>query len=53
MTLLQRIAALSNLKQDAFNQCINDKKIMDKIINDKSLALINLVSQLPQYFHQA
>ncbi|KLT21696.1 DSBA oxidoreductase:Tat pathway signal [Wolbachia endosymbiont of Armadillidium vulgare str. wVulC] len=42
LTVLQRIASLSNLKQDAFNQCINDKKMMDKIINDKLLAIDKL-----------
>ncbi|WP_425384053.1 thioredoxin domain-containing protein [Wolbachia endosymbiont (group B) of Eupithecia inturbata] len=42
LTILQKIAALSNLKQDVFNQCINDKKMMDKIINDKSLAINKL-----------
>ncbi|WP_253301943.1 thioredoxin domain-containing protein [Wolbachia endosymbiont of Psylliodes chrysocephala] len=51
LTLLQRIAALSNLKQDAFNQCINDKKIMDKIINDKSLAINKLgIMATPIFF---
>lgn len=51
LTLLQRIAALSNLKQDAFNQCINDKKIMDKIINDKSLAINKLgITATPIFF---
>ncbi|MDE5067417.1 DsbA family protein [Wolbachia endosymbiont of Drosophila leontia] len=51
LTLLQRIAALSNLKQDAFNQCINDKKIMDKIVNDKSLAINKLgITATPIFF---
>lgn len=51
LTVLQRIAALSNLKQDAFNQCINDKKMMDKIINDKSLAINKLgIMATPIFF---
>lgn len=51
LTILQKIAALSNLKQDAFNQCINDKKMMDKIINDKSLAINKLdITATPIFF---
>nr|WP_246168545.1 thioredoxin domain-containing protein [Wolbachia endosymbiont of Ctenocephalides felis wCfeT] len=51
LTVLQRVAALSNLKQSAFNQCINDKDIMDKIINDKSLAINKLgITATPIFF---
>ncbi|QOD38726.1 DsbA family protein [Candidatus Wolbachia massiliensis] len=51
LTVLQRVAALSNLKQDTFNQCINDKKIMDKIVNDKSLAINKLgIMATPIFF---
>ncbi|MDD9331088.1 MAG: thioredoxin domain-containing protein [Wolbachia sp.] len=51
LTLLQKIAALSNLKQDTFNQCIDNKKIMDKIINDKSLAINKLgIMATPIFF---
>ncbi|WCR57849.1 thioredoxin domain-containing protein [Wolbachia endosymbiont of Ctenocephalides felis wCfeJ] len=51
LTVLQKVAALSNLKQDMFNQCINDKKIMDKIINDKSLAINKLgITGTPIFF---
>ncbi|APR98310.1 thioredoxin domain-containing protein [Wolbachia endosymbiont of Folsomia candida] len=51
LTVLQRVARLSNLKQDAFNQCINDKKIMDKVITDKSLAINKLgIMATPIFF---
>jgi protein-disulfide isomerase len=51
LTVLQNIASLSNLKQDDFNQCINDKNTMDKIINDKSLAINKLdIMAAPIFF---
>nr|CAL29433.1 hypothetical protein OW1-K [Wolbachia endosymbiont of Onchocerca volvulus] len=51
LTVLQKVAALSNLKQSTFNQCINDRKIMDKVINDKSLAINKLgVTGTPIFF---
>ncbi|QKX02398.1 thioredoxin domain-containing protein [Wolbachia endosymbiont of Dirofilaria (Dirofilaria) immitis] len=51
LTVLQKVAALSNLKQDTFNQCINDKKIMDKVISDKSLAINKLgITGTPIFF---
>ncbi len=51
LTVLQKVAALSNLKQDTFNRCINDKEVMDKIINDKSLAINKLgVMATPIFF---
>ncbi|MGL9717368.1 MAG: thioredoxin domain-containing protein [Wolbachia sp.] len=54
LTVLQRVAALSNLKQDTFNQCIDEKKnkeVFDKIINDKSLAINKLgIMATPIFF---
>ncbi|MCV3769338.1 MAG: DsbA family protein, partial [Wolbachia pipientis] len=51
LTVLQKVAALSNLKQDTFNQCINDKEIMDKVIGDKSLAINKLgITGTPIFF---
>nr|WP_255453394.1 thioredoxin domain-containing protein [Wolbachia endosymbiont of Atemnus politus] len=51
LTVLQKVAALSNLKQDTFNQCIDDKKVMDKVINDKSLAINKLsITGTPIFF---
>lgn len=51
LTILQRVAALSNLKQDAFDQCINDEKTMNKIINDKSHAINKLdIMATPIFF---
>ncbi|NUY39861.1 thioredoxin domain-containing protein [Wolbachia endosymbiont of Litomosoides brasiliensis] len=51
LTVLQKVAALSNLKQDTFNRCINDKKVMDKIMNDKSLAINKLgIMATPIFF---
>ncbi|MDG7056043.1 MAG: DsbA family protein [Wolbachia endosymbiont of Meromenopon meropis] len=54
LTALRRIAALSNLKQDLFNQCIDEsrsKEIFDKIINDKSLAINKLgIMATPIFF---
>ncbi|QKX02712.1 thioredoxin domain-containing protein [Wolbachia endosymbiont of Litomosoides sigmodontis] len=51
LTVLQKVAALSNLKQDTFNRCINDEKVMDKIINDKSLAINKLgIMATPIFF---
>ncbi|MGL9718180.1 MAG: thioredoxin domain-containing protein [Wolbachia sp.] len=54
LIVLQRIAALSNLKQDLFNQCIDEKKnkeVFDKIINDKSLAINKLgIMATPIFF---
>ncbi|WCR58876.1 MAG: Disulfide bond formation protein D [Wolbachia endosymbiont of Ctenocephalides felis wCfeF] len=54
LTVLQRIAALSNLKQDLFNQCIDEKKnkeVFNKIINDKSLAINKLgITATPIFF---
>lgn len=51
LSLLQKIASLSNLKQDMFNQCIDDKKVMDKIIDDKLTAVNELgVMASPIFF---
>ncbi|MGL9725581.1 MAG: thioredoxin domain-containing protein [Wolbachia sp.] len=51
LTVLQKIATLSNLKQNTFNQCINDKKVMDKVINDKSLTIMKLgITATPVFF---
>ncbi|MDG7055124.1 MAG: DsbA family protein [Wolbachia endosymbiont of Menacanthus eurysternus] len=54
LTVLQRIATLSNLKQDLFYQCIDEKKnkeVFDKIINDKSLAINKLgIMATPIFF---
>ncbi|QKX01811.1 thioredoxin domain-containing protein [Wolbachia endosymbiont of Cruorifilaria tuberocauda] len=51
LTVLQKVAALSNLKQSAFNYCISDKKIMDKVIGYKSLAINKLgITGTPIFF---
>ncbi|MGL9733189.1 MAG: thioredoxin domain-containing protein [Wolbachia sp.] len=54
LTILQKIAGLSNLKQDLFNQCIDEKKnkeVFNKIINDKSLAINKLgIMATPIFF---
>ncbi|MDN5247553.1 MAG: thioredoxin domain-containing protein [Wolbachia endosymbiont of Tyrophagus putrescentiae] len=51
LSLLQKIAALSNLKKDTFDRCIDDKVAMDKIVNDKFLAINKLgVEASPVFF---
>lgn len=51
LTILQRVAALSNFKQDLYNKCINDKNIMDKVIKDKSDAINKLgITATPVFF---
>ncbi|MBV0899349.1 MAG: DsbA family protein [Wolbachia endosymbiont of Fragariocoptes setiger] len=51
LSLLNKIAALSNLKQDKLNQCIDSQEIMDKIINSKLLAINKLgVTGSPAFF---
>ncbi|WP_395463332.1 thioredoxin domain-containing protein [Wolbachia endosymbiont of Cantharis cryptica] len=54
LTVLQRVAALSNLKQETFNQCIDEEKnkeVFNKIINDKSLAINKLgIMATPIFF---
>ncbi|WFW29570.1 MAG: DsbA family protein [Wolbachia endosymbiont of Menacanthus eurysternus] len=54
LTVLQKIASLSNLKHDIFNRCIDEEKnkeVFNKIINDKSLAINKLgVTATPMFF---
>ncbi|OEY86933.1 protein-disulfide isomerase [Wolbachia pipientis] len=51
LALLKKIAALSNLKEDMFNKCINDKAIEDKVLNNKLLAINKLgVENSPTFF---
>jgi protein-disulfide isomerase len=51
LALLRKIAALSNLTEDMFNKCITDEAMVDKIINNKFLALNKLgVTGSPTFF---
>jgi len=51
LTVLYKVAKLSNLKEDMFNQCIDDKEIMNKVFNNKLLAINKLgVTASPIFF---
>ncbi|MDM8335226.1 thioredoxin domain-containing protein [Wolbachia pipientis] len=54
LTVLQKIALLSNLTKEKFEHCISEKKnkeVFDKIINDKSLAINKLgIMATPIFF---